>query len=120
MPTPLRALVAATALATPLLLTTQPASAVPSCPAGSTNVYTGEAVVGGPVSIRLHQGTTTLCVESHAADVSVTTDGGVQVWRNGGSLLDAALCLRERVDYAIDESQSDAWYECHQDPHRVV
>jgi hypothetical protein len=58
-----------------------------------------------------------LCVNNDVANVWVE-DG--QVWRGGNALLDSVVCLPERVQYALDESQTDVWYGCWQDPHRVL
>ena len=64
----------------------------------------------------------TVCVDHNAARVSVVVgdDGSVEVWRGGDSLVDDASCLPERVVYALDESQSDLWYDCWREPHRIV
>lgn len=58
-----------------------------------------------------------LCVNNDVANVWVENG---QVWRGGNSLLDDVLCLDERVVYALDESQSDLWYDCWRDPHRIL
>jgi hypothetical protein len=61
------------------------------------------------------------CADHAAARVSVVVRGGsVEVWRGGDSLVDDAACLPERVAYLLDESRTDAWYDCRQGPHRVV
>lgn len=58
-----------------------------------------------------------LCVNNDVANVWVENG---QVWRGGDALLDSVVCLPERVAYALDESQTDLWYDCWQDPHRIV
>ena len=58
-----------------------------------------------------------LCVNNDVANVWVE-DG--QVWRGGNTLVDDVMCLDERVVYALDESQSDLWYDCWRDPHRIL
>lgn len=58
-----------------------------------------------------------LCVNKDAANVWVENG---QVWRGGDTLLDNVVCLPERVAYALDESETDAWYGCWQGPHRVL
>ncbi len=121
MPTP-RALLAAALVAAPLAVAAAPAQAIPTCPQpGSTTLLSFESVIGGPVDL-LASGTT-VCLYSNAAGVVVQygpNPGHVEVWRTGGNLLDDAACIRERVEYALDEAQSDAWYECTQDPHRIL
>ncbi|HEX8002118.1 MAG TPA: hypothetical protein VF519_05435 [Mycobacteriales bacterium] len=58
-----------------------------------------------------------LCVNNDVANVWVENG---QVWRGGNTLVDDVLCLDERVVYALDESQSDLWYDCWREPHPVV
>jgi len=58
-----------------------------------------------------------LCVNNDAANVWVQ-DG--QVWRGGDAALDSAVCMPEYVVYHLDESQSDLWYDCWREPHRVL
>jgi hypothetical protein len=117
-----RALLAAVALAAPLALAAAPARAVPACPRpGSTTVLSFESLVGGRLDL-LASGST-VCLYSNAAGVVVQVGpnpGHVEVWRTGGTLLDDVLCVRERVEYALDESRSDAWYACTTDPHRIL
>lgn len=58
-----------------------------------------------------------LCVNNGVANVWVENG---QVWRGGDTLVDDVACLPERVAYLLDESQSDAWYDCVRDPRRVL
>ena len=58
-----------------------------------------------------------VCVNNDA--INVWVENG-QVWRGGNALFDSVVCLPERVVYALDESQSDLWYDCWRDPHRVL
>jgi hypothetical protein len=117
-----RTLLAAAALAAPLALAAAPAHAIPACPQpGSTTLLSFESVVGGRLDL-LASGND-VCLYSNAAGVVVRVGpnpGHVEVWRTGGTLLDDVVCLRERVEYALDESQSDLWYECTTDPHRIL
>lgn len=119
MPTP-RALLAAALVAAPLAVAA-PAHAIPSCPQpGSTTLLSLETVVGGRVDL-LRSGDD-VCLYSNAAGVVVVLGPGtnVEVWRTGGEFLDTAVCMREYVVYHLDESQSDLWYDCTQDAHRIL
>ena len=120
MPTP-RALLAAALVAAPLSLATS-AHAVPTCPQpGSTTLLTLETVVGGRLDL-LASGTT-ICLYSNAAGIVVQygpNPGHVEVWRTGDTLVDSVACARERVEYALDESTTDQWYDCWQNAHRIL
>ncbi|HEV2891005.1 MAG TPA: hypothetical protein VGX28_11590 [Frankiaceae bacterium] len=74
------------------------------------------ALAGGPAQASCPTDAD-LCVNNDVANVWVENG---QVWRGGDTLVDDVDCLDERVVYALDESQSDLWYECWQGPHRVL
>ena len=79
------------------------------------------AAFATPALAECHTGAT-VCVDHEVARVSVVVgdDGSVEVWRGPDSFVDTVFCLDERVVYAIDESESDLWYDCWRYEHRVL